>query len=913
MLWESLMPARLRIFFSRVFALFNRRHFDNEFDDEVSEHLALLAKDFERRGLSPEEAGYAARRQFGGTTQLKELRREGQSIPQLENLGRHIRHALGSIRKNPAFSITIVLALGLAIGANSAIFSLADQMFLKLLPVKEPQQLYLLNYQGNFIGGSCRPCKDTFSYPAYTELRDSTQGVFTGIAARYQETVDLGVNGSAQKASAELVSGNYFNVLGVSAAIGRTLRPEDDRVKSAEPYVVLSYAYWQQRFGGNPAALNRVIDVNGHPMTVVGIASRDFAGFDEISPSDIFVPMAMKPIVTPTWDDMERRNSTWLRMFARLRSGVSLKTAQAALAVPYKKALRADLAAVSRDKRFSDEYIRNRIVLASASKGFNNLEDTFGKPIYVLWSMVGVLLLIACINVANLLIARTSARQKEMAVRLALGCSRGSLIRLLLTESIVLAALGGVAGLLLSQWISGLLITLLPIENGGTVLSSTPDLQVLCFTGALTILTTLLFGLAPALAGTRPDLAPTLKNESGAFSGGKGHILLRRLLVFAQVTLSVLLLIGAGLFARSLHNLMSVKSGINESHLLTFSVAPSRHRYTRQQAGQFFVELQRRLSLLPGVISVSAAQVPILAGENEMNTVHVEGYRRRSGEDMGPTFNAVLPGFFTTMGIPLIAGRDFNERDSAGSNAIIVNEEFVKRWVPQGGPVGLHLGWGGHGPMPYQIVGVVKNSKQHDLREQIEPRTYIDVLEYPGPLPDLTFYVRTMRDPLAERQVLQKTVAKIDSSIPVSDLKTLDMQIDETHTVDRLFAWLSIAFAVSATLLASIGLYGLMAFAVTRRRVEIGIRLALGAERGRILQLVMNEILLLSIGGIGFGLLLSLWLARFVQSQLYGVQGTDSTVMAVASVAILLVCCIAGYAPARRAMGIDPVAILRYE
>lgn len=907
------MRARFHKVLSKFLALFNRSRLEGEFDAEIDEHIALLTNEFERRGLSPEDARYAARRQFGGVAQLKELRRESRSIPQLETLGRDIRHALSSIRKNPAFSITIVLTLGLGIGANSAIFTLANQMLLRLLPVKDPQQLYLLNYQGNFVGGSCRPCSNTFSYPAYAELRNSARNVFSGIAARYQDTVDIGVNGSAQRASAELVSGNYFRVLGVSTAIGRTLTPDDDRVKSAEPYAVLSYTYWQRRFGGNPGVLNRTIDINGHPMTIVGVASRGFAGFDEMSPADVFVPMMMKPIVTPTWDDMERRNSTWLRMFARLRPGMSVRAAQAALAAPYKQVLREDLATVSRDERFSEQYLGNRIVLASASKGFNNLEDTFGKPIYVLWSMVALLLLIACINVANLLIARTSTRQKEMAVRVALGASRGLLIRLLLTESMVLAALGGAVGLLLSRWISGLLIPFLPIENSGTIFSATPDTRVLCFTAALTIVTALLFGFAPALAGTRPDIAPTLKNESANFSAGTGHILLRRLLVFAQVTLSVLLLIGAGLFARSLYNLMSVNSGINESHLLTFSVAPSRHRYTRQQAGQVFVELQRRLSLLPGVTSVSAAQVPVLAGENEMNTVHVEGYHRGPEEQMGPTFNAVLPGFFTTMGIPLIAGRDFSERDATGPNTLIVNEEFVRRWVPRGSPLGLHVGWGGQGAMPYQIVGVVKNSKQHDLREQVEPRTYIDVLEYPGPLPDLTFYVRTVRDPLSQGQAIQKIVAQIDSSIPVSELKTLRTQIDETQTVDRLFAWLSIAFAASAALLASIGLYGLMAFAVTRRRVEIGIRLALGAERGRILQLVMNEILLLSIGGIGFGLLLSVWLAKFVQSQLYGVKGTDALVMVSASAAILLVCCIAGYVPTRRAVRIDPVKILRYE
>jgi predicted permease len=907
--------GRIRRFFSRVLGLFATQRLDQEFDAEVGEHLALLQKEFERRGLSSEEASYAAKRQFGGVTQLKQLRRENQSISQLQLMSRDLRYSIRIIRKSPWFSITVVLMLGLGIGANSAIFTLADQMLLRLLPVKDPRQLVLLNYRGEFIGGSCRPCKNTFSYPAYSEIRDRAQNAFTGIAARYQEPVDIAVGGSAQRAQAELVSGNYFEVLGVSPVIGRTLTPQDDMTKFAEPYVVLSYAYWQRRFAGNAAVLNRDIDINGHPMIIIGVAPRGFLGFDEISPSDVFVPMMMKPIVTPAWDDMERRTSTWLRIFGRLQPGVSIGAAEAALAAPLKSVLREDLAAVHRDEQSSERYLKNRIVLGSASKGFNNLEDTFGKPIYVLWAMVGLLLLIACVNVANLVLARAAARQKEMAVRLALGAGRGSLVRLVLAESIILAALGGLAGLLFSYCISGVLTTFLPIENSGALISATPNTSVLCFTAGLAILTTLLFGLTPALQSTRPDLAPTLKSESASLSLVTGQITVRRLLVLAQVTLSVLLLIGAGLFARSLQKLMSVDIGIERTNLLGFLVTPSRHRYTAQQARQYFLDLQNRLSRLHGVRSVSAAQIPILSGENETNTVHVEGYRSRSGEDMNPNFNAVLPNFFTTMGVPLIAGRDFNQRDNPGSpKVVIVNEAFVKRYEQNRNPVGLHLGWFGKGPMDYQIVGVVKNSKQSDLREQIKPCTYVSALQYPGAaLPDLTFYVRTIQQPLRETQAIQRTVAQIDSSIPVSRLKTLDMQIDDTQTIDRLFAWLSIAFAISATLLASIGLYGLMAFVVTRRKVEIGIRLALGAERNQVLQLMMREAWLLGLGGVICGLFLAVLLARSVESQLYGIKGDDPLVMILASAGIFAICCTAGYFPARRAANTDPTAILRHE
>ena len=805
--------------------------------------------------------------------------------------------------------------LAIGIGANSAIFTLADQMLLRLLPVKDPRSLVLLNYDGRFIGGSCRPCTNTFSYPAYSEIRDRVQNVFTGIAARYQQTVDIAVNGAARRAQAELVSGNYFEVLGVSPALGRMLTPEQGKVKLAEPYVVLSHAYWQRRFAGDPTVLNQSIDINGHAMTIVGIAPRGFLGFDEISPSDVFVPMMMKPVATPEWDDMERRNSTWLRMFARLRPGVSIKAAEAALAVPMQSVLRADLASVHRDERFSQTYLQNHIVLASASKGFNNLEDKFGKPIYVLWAMVAFLLLIACVNVANLVLARASTRQKEMAVRLALGAGRGSLIRLVLAESIVLAAIGALAGLLLSAFLSGVLRAFLPIENSGLLIRTTPNAAVFLFTGGLAILTMLLFGLAPALQSTRPDPAPALKNEGASLSLAPGQIGVRRLLVFAQIALSVLLLIGAGLFARSLQNLLTTDIGVEPTNLISFLVTPSRHRYTAPHARQYFLELQDRLSRLPGVTSASTAEIPILAGKNETNTVHVEGYQSKSGEDMNPLFNAVLPGFFRTMGIPLVAGRDFTPRDTlAAPKVVVVNQEFVKRYVPTGNPLGLHLGWFGSGAMDYQIVGVVKNSKQSDLREQTKPHTYVSMLQYPGAaLPDLTFYVRTARNPLGATRSIERTVARIDPAIPAAKFRNLDMQIDETQTMDRLFAWLSISFAAAATLLASIGLYGLMAFAVTRRKFEIGIRIALGASRNQVLQLMMKEVWFLAIAGVSCGLLLAAWLVRFVQSQLYGIKAHDPFVMILAAAGIFLLCGIAAYVPARRAASGNPTLILRHE
>ncbi|HEY7211239.1 MAG TPA: ADOP family duplicated permease, partial [Bryobacteraceae bacterium] len=665
----------------------------------------------------------------------------------------------------------------------------------------------------------------------------------------------------------------------------------------------------------NPAVLNRTMDINGHPFTVVGVAQKGFSGFDELNPADVFVPMMMKPVITPTWDDMARRNSTWLRIFARLRQGVSMETGQAALQPAFQTVLRDDLASVQRDRDFSERYLKGRIVLESAAKGFNNQATLLGEPILILWAMVGLLLLIACVNIANLTLARSAARQKEMAVRLALGACRASLFRLVLTESFMLGCLGGIAGLLVSAWLSALLAQFLPVENGPALLRALPDTRVLSFTAAVTIATTLLFGLVPALRGTRPDLVPALKIASSALSFG-GQINARRVLVFAQVMFSVLLLIAAGLFACSLRNLLSVDTGIRRTNLLTFLITPSRHNYSPQRAREYYLELKNRLNHVPGITSASAAYIPVLSGLNETATVHVEGFVPGSNDDMTLHFNAVLPNFFTTLGVPLLAGHDFTERDTAGGpKAVMVNEAFAKQFVPSGNPVGLHLGYFGQGPMDYQIIGVVKNSRQSDIREPMTPATYISVLQFPhaAALPDLSFYVRTIDNPRTAMRAIRRTVAQIDPSIPISDLKTLDMQIEQTNRIDRLFAWLSTAFAASAVLLAAVGLYGLMAFLGMRRRLEIGIRLALGAERYQVMQLMMKEVAVLAVAGTVCGLFLAIALARFVQSQLFGVQATDPVVLALAGTGVLLICFVAGYVPTRRAARVDPGTILRYE
>lgn len=830
----------------------------------------------------------------------------------MERAASDLKFVLRSFVKSPLFVTVAVLSLALGIGANTAIFSLLDQVLLRSLPVKDPQQLVALDWDGTFSG--FRWNNHTFSYPGYLEFRDHSKEWMEGVAARFGVPVDVGWKGTAERKTVEVVSGNYFEVLGVGPALGRILTPEDDRVKNAEPYVVLSYGYWQKRFGGSAAVLNQVLDVNNRPMTVVGVAQRAFRGTDAGTPADLFVPMAMKPVITPTWDKMDDRRAVWLNIIARLRPGVSREQALAGMTVLYRQQQMEDVKENPHaTPRFRTKYLANKFTLENAGL-LSSVREQFSTPLIVLMAMVGTLLLIACGNVANLLVARAATRQKEIAIRLSLGATTSAIIRLVLIESLLLSAVGGAVGLLVAAWSGSLLLRMLPFETFSQVVSTTPDGRVLLFTVVLSVLTAVIFGLTPAVQIAKPDVVATLKNESRSVAGG-GQIALRKGMVAAQISLSLLLLIGSGLFARSLYNLLESSPGMQTDNILSFSVDPSLAGYSGQKVRRLLRDLQQDLAALPGAMAVSGSGNKVLADDESMNTTQAEGYKGKDGEDLTPDTNTVLPNFFSTLGIPLESGRDFTPRDVLGAPKVaVVNQSFVNYYFRDRNPLGRHIGFGGivGTKLDIEIVGVVKDAKSRSLKEKIHREVYTPALQDEAPS-TLTFYIRTAGEASNMARLARRAVRQRDATLPIFDVKTIAAQIRETHYTDRLITVLSIAFGFVATLLAAVGLYGVMAFAVTRRTRELGIRMALGAQRTQVLRMVMREVFVLAAVGMAVALPLALALGRLIQSQLFELRSSDPGVLCAATAVLSAVALFAGYIPAFRATRIDPMNALRWD
>jgi predicted permease len=835
----------------------------------------------------------------------------------METFWQDLRYALRTLIKNPGFAAVAVLTLALGLGANTAIFSLADQILLKALPVQKPDELVVLRADGPKSGrvSTDGDAANSFSYPMYTELRDKND-VFSGLLARFPVSLSVSGEGQTERADGELVSGNYFDVLGVVPALGRLFTQEDDQISGANPVIVLSHGYWARHFGGDQQILNKTLIVNGQSMTVVGVARAGFTGVQIGQTPDVFIPMMMKAQITPTWDGLKEHKDFWLAILGRLKPGLSAKQAEAAFAPPYRGILEAELPLMGKwstetQQRFRDQ----KLQMTPGAQGRLILQRDAQAPLLVLLGMVGLVLLIACGNVANLLMARGAARQREIAIRMAIGAGRFRLIRQFLVECLLLSVLGSVVGLIVAAWTLGLLVASIPASVGALGLSPELDLRMLGFNLALALLTGLLFGLAPAFRATRLNLESTLREQGSSVSGSLSQVRFRKGLVVSQIVLTTVLLVGAGLFARSLSNLKRLDLGVRAEQLVTFTIAPEQNGYTPVRSVALFDQLRDSLAGLPGVTSVSAAEIPVFTDSNSGSNITVEGYQPQNDEEMNVNQNYVGPDYFSTMGIPLIAGREFNIGDAGNSTkAAVVNETMARRFFAGREAVGAHFAFGAGDKVhpDIQIVGVVKDSKHGSVREKARPFVYIPYSQEKT-VGRLTFYVKTQQGIGQMALTLRREVQRLDANLPVFELKTLEQQIDESLFADKFLTSLSLSFAVLAAVLAVIGLYGVMAYTVTRRTREIGIRMALGATRGNVSWLILREVVVLAAIGLIVGLPAAYALGHVTESLLYGVKVSDPIVFAGAALLLSTGTLLGGYLPARRAAATDPLKALRCE
>jgi putative ABC transport system permease protein len=838
----------------------------------------------------------------------------------MDDLLQDLRYALRTLAKSPGFTSVVVLTLALGIGANTAIFTLMDQVLFRFLPVEQPGRLVVLDGPGPFSGSSHNH-SDTLtplSHPIFMELRDKSS-VFSGVLAEFTIPLHVTLGAQTEKVDGVLVSGTFFDVLGLRPAAGRLLTLDDDRTPGGHPVAVLSHGFWTRRFAADPKIVGQGLLVNGQHMTVVGIAPPGFHGVEVGESLDVFVPLMMQPQVIPTWTrGLNDWRVRWLTVMARLKPGVSVEQAKASVNVLYGQLLLEDLARIeTKSERFRTEFPKKRLELLPGGRGVSGLRDQSKTPLLMLMGMVGLVLLIACANVANLLLARASSREKEIALRLALGASRGRLVRQLLVECLVLSLAGGALGIAFSMWTADLLLRALPFEGAARVLSPDPDVRVGLFAVVLSVLTGVVFGLVPALQSTRPDLAPVLKNEAGTLMGGSAPFRFRKGLVVAQVALSLLLLIGAGLFTRSLMNLRQLDPGFEPQRLMAFSVDPSLNGYPLERRVALFEQIQGDIAAEPGVRSVSLAEVALMTDSHNSSTVAVEGYEPKDGENVNPDVNRVGPQFFATLGISLLAGRDFTDADRSGAPKVaIVNESFARYFFGDKDPLGRHIGFGRgkdkDKATDIEIVGLVKDGKAAKLREKPLRFVYMPFTQQPN-LGEMTFYARTSADPQGLAPRLRAIVQKADATLPVANLKTMGTQINESLLVERLVAVLSAAFGLLATLLAAVGLYGVMSYAVSLRTREIGVRVALGADRKTVLLMVLKEVAVLAVIGVAIGLPSGYTLGRLVETQLFGLTARDPLTFVVATGTLLLTAFLAGYLPAMRATRVHPMTALRYQ
>jgi predicted permease len=900
-----------------------RKHFLDDLDHDIREHIERETQDNIDRGMSSEDARYAALRKFGNVTRVKEETREVWTIVWLEQLFQDVRFGLRMLRKNPGFATVAVLTLALGIGANTAIFSLINAVMLRTLPVRDPQHLLILKWAAlhdpktnvSYFWSGCPAASDdskkhiaggcTFSYPMYEQIREQ-RNVFSAVTAfTGAKQVHVTANGAVGMATTQLVSGDFFSTLGVRAIMGRPLDSMDD-VPGAPPALTLSYGYWKSRFVGDPSIVGKTILVENTGFTVVGVAAPSFTGIDPGLPMDMWVPLSSQFVLAPYLPKRAARNSFWVDILARLRPNVSEDQARTALQVIFVPGV-----TIGAEAPFKPDDLPH-IELGSASRGLFSLRREFSQPLFVLMVTVGIILLIACANVGGLSLARATSRQQEIAMRFMLGATPGRIARQVLTESLLIAASGGVLGILLAYWSANALAAFLaanwytPLE-----LDVHRDGTVLAFAILVAALTGVLFGLAPALRGMRIDLAPTIKggvDKAPAVFGAR-RFGFGSFLVVVQIALSIVILAGAGLLVRTLVKLESQNVGFDTQNLLLFTLDTHLTGYKAGRAPDLYREVQDDLASIPGVESATHSSGALLSGTDMTTRFELPGTIQ--GVKVPSDVLPIGPDFFRTMHIPLLAGRTFMASDfnvEAKTQLTVVNEALASRLFGKQNPLGQHFKESGI-ETSWFVVGVVPNAKYESLRREPGPTAFVPLVDEGG----AEFELRTTQSPRAFIPAVRSTVSRVNSNILISHIKTQTEEIDQSLYQERLVAGLSTLFGALALLLVCIGLYGLLSYEVAGRTHEIGIRMALGAQQHQVLRLIVRQGLVLAFTGAAIGVTAAAGITRYLQSLLYGVRPTDPYTFVSVVALLALVATVACYLPARRATRVDPMVSLRHE
>jgi predicted permease len=825
-----------------------------------------------------------------------------------------VRYGLRTLRKNPGFTTVAVLTLALGIGANTGIFTIFEQVLLRSLPVRDPGALVLVKTQGRFIG-SCWGGETMLSYPRFKDFQEMTD-LFEGTLCRRGEMATLDDGRGAERVEVELASASYFDILGVPPALGRTFVAADEAVSGADPVVVLSHEFWRMRFGGDPGVLGRTLLINRTPAVVVGVAAAGFKGLSLDARPKLFLPVTMKRQITPGWRPLDDRKNHWLQVFCRLRKGISQQQADAALQARHRQIVEMEIHSPGFEDLSDldrEQFRQSQAVLLPAGRGVSDLSANLGPTLQLLMALAALVLLAACVSVSSLLVARATTRQKEITVRLAIGAGRWRIFRQVLVESLLLAAVGGCAALVVALWTTHAILLFAPGQLKA-VISPALNGRMLVFNLSISAAAALLFGLFPAWWTTRIDLVSTLKERAASVVGGS-RVRLRQALVALQVGLSLILLIGSGLLVRSLLALYHVDPGFRTTNLISFRLEPGLSGYDGQRTSTFCQQLQTQLRFVPGVESVAVARTALLGGTRQINGLVVEGYQAREDEDVASYCDAISRDYCKTLGMSLKLGREFNEQDEVpgAKQVLLVNEAFVRWFFAGRNPIGQHVGfrWSADAQPDREIVGVVGDSRPAGPRRAAEPQVFAPYLQIG--LAGMTVYVRTNRASAQIFRAVREQVHQLDSTIPVMDLMTMEDRLDRVLAIERLVGFLASLFGLLATILALVGLYAVTAYSVTRRVQEIGIRMALGAQRRNVLALMLREGMILTAVGVAVGLGVALVLTRILRGLLFEITPTDPATFVSAALLLGTVALLACYLPARRAARIDPMVALRHE